>query len=123
MRRFHGTHFWTMDGPPDTDVDEIMCFAIFTKEGDTMGVCLVQTWCTGGWEIYVPPSSNGGLDETEAAIRWLHGMKSVRQPWEGDEPDMDTDDGIPYRERPDRISRSEENYETRMDDLGESPDF
>lgn len=69
MERFHGRHYWTINGPMDTDVDEIMCFAIFDKDGESLGVCIIQTWCRGGWEIYVPPSQDGRLDATEDAIR------------------------------------------------------
>lgn len=67
VEQFHGRHYWTIDGPMDTDVDEIMCFCIFARNGDNMGICLVQTWCRGGWDIYVT-TPGGTADETRRAI-------------------------------------------------------
>jgi hypothetical protein len=78
MERFHGQHYWTINGPPDTSVDEIMCFCLYSKSGDNLGVCIVQTWDVGGWEIYVPPGLNDGtLDATESAIHRNRASKQL----------------------------------------------
>ena len=69
MSRFHARQFWTINGPPDTDIDEIICFCLFGKDGENLGIALVQTsWSGPGWDIYLPPTNNGERDATEAAI-------------------------------------------------------
>lgn len=68
MKRFSARHYWTIDGPMNTSVDEIMCFCLFAKNGANLGVCIVETWDHGGWSILTEPSDDGDLDATEAAI-------------------------------------------------------
>ena len=65
MERFSARHLYTIDGPPDTDLDEIMAFAY---EG---GVAVVHTFEGGSplWTLYTEPSVSGDLDELEAAMR------------------------------------------------------
>ena len=67
----------------DTDVDEIICFCLFGRSGQNLGVCLVQTWCRGGWEIYAPPTTDGRLDETEAAIYRMRASKELLDALQG----------------------------------------
>ena len=65
MERFSARHLYTIDGPPDTDLDEIMAFAY---EG---GVAVVHTFEGGSplWTLYTEPSVSGDLDELERAMR------------------------------------------------------
>jgi hypothetical protein len=63
MRRFEAQHLWTINGPPDTDVDEMFCFAY---QG---GVALIQTWEHGGWSAYTEPTADQTYDGVEAAMR------------------------------------------------------
>jgi hypothetical protein len=80
MERFSGKNYWTIDGPMDTEVDEIFCFALWGKDGSPMGVCLVQTWLSGGWSIFVEPSKSGALDATEEGMRSLHDSSPIELP-------------------------------------------
>ena len=66
MERFSARHLYTIDGPPDTDLDEIMAFAY---EG---GVAVVHTFEGGSplWTLYTEPSVSDDLDELEKAMRW-----------------------------------------------------
>ena len=74
LHQFHAREMWTIDGPMMTDVDELMCFALWHPCGDSMGshppmgICIVQTWLSGGWEIYLPSTDSGEIDETARAI-------------------------------------------------------
>jgi hypothetical protein len=65
MERFSALHLYTIDGPPATDIDEIMAF---TYEG---GVAVVHTYENSSplWTLYTEPSVSGDLDELEAAMR------------------------------------------------------
>ena len=58
MERFSARHLYTIDGPPDTDLDEIMAFAY---EG---GVAVVHTFEGGSplWTLYTEPSVSGELE-------------------------------------------------------------
>ena len=78
MKRFDARHLYTIDGPPDTDLDEIMAFAY---EG---GVAVVHTFegVNGLWTLYTEPSVSGDLDELEAAMR----LQIEERPHDGDEP-------------------------------------
>ena len=67
MRQFNGRHMWTIDGPPDTEVDEMFCFAYSVDDG-AGGVAIVQTWLVGGWSIYTEPSNHQELDKLARAI-------------------------------------------------------
>ena len=66
MRRFDAKLNWTMDGPMDTDCDEILCFTYFV--GEKTGVAIIQTWCLGGWSIYTEPTSSADIEVTFRAI-------------------------------------------------------
>ena len=64
---------WTIDGPMMTEVDELMCFSLWHPRAvmgshAPMGICIVQTWLGGGWEIYLPPTDKNEIDETARAI-------------------------------------------------------
>jgi hypothetical protein len=83
MKRFSARHYWTIDGPMDTDVDEMMCFCMFDKAGNNLGVCIVQTWCSGGWSIYTAPTDDGRLDETEAGIYRSRASKPLLESLQG----------------------------------------
>ena len=59
MRQFHGTQMWTINGPPDTSCDEIMCFVWYSLKPNEhgmfehRGVVMVQTWIEGhGFSMY-----------------------------------------------------------------------
>ena len=75
MQQFNAREFWTINGPMDTDVDEIMCFAWFKPNGDVAGISLVQTWCRGGWDIYVTPGPYGDLART--ALCMLRSLEPI----------------------------------------------
>jgi len=78
MERFGARHLYTIDGPRDTNVDEIMAFAY---EG---GVAVVHTFegVSPLWMLYTEPSVSGDLDELEAAMR----LQIEERPHDGDEP-------------------------------------
>ena len=62
MRRFNAKELWCINGPLQTDCDEIMCFAY------AGGVAIVQTWQAGGWSIYTEPTNSADLETTFRAI-------------------------------------------------------
>lgn len=64
MSRFPSQHQWTIDGPPDAAIDEIMCFAY-----DDGGPVFVTTWWYGGWTLLTEPSVATDLDILERAMR------------------------------------------------------
>ena len=73
MTHFHGNLAWESDGPPDTEVDQLLCYLIYLPTKDEndqyppLGVALIQTWLRGGWSIFVE-TTNASEKETIAAI-------------------------------------------------------
>ena len=63
MQQFHGNLMWEMDGPPDTEVDQLLCYLIYSRTKDandqfpSLGVAIIQTWLRGGYSIFVESSA------------------------------------------------------------------
>lgn len=63
MRKIGARELWTINGPLNTDVDEIMCFAY------RGGVILVQTWEQGGgFDIYTSPTNAQDYETMERDV-------------------------------------------------------